>query len=114
MAERLASLGIDITSTVPIRRHVSPVPLLHRQGVKVSLGNDSITDHWSPFGTGDMLQKANCLAERLRWIDERSLGNALQFITGGNSILADHGNRHWPKLGMKPKSTLQKHHVKPR
>ncbi|HHP5604135.1 TPA: amidohydrolase family protein [Bacillus paranthracis] len=99
MAERLAALGIDITSTVPISRHVIPVPLLNRKGVKVSLGNDSITDHWSPFGTGDMLQKANCLAERFRWIDERSLGKALQFITGGKSILDDQGNRQWPKIG---------------
>lgn len=41
--------------------------------MKVSLGNDSITDHWSPFGTGDMLQKANRLAERFGWSDERSL-----------------------------------------
>ena len=114
MAERLAALGIDITSTVPISRHVIPVPLLNRKGVKVSLGNDSITDHWSPFGTGDMLQKANCLAERFRWIDERSLGKALQFITGGKSILDDQGNRQWPKIGMKQISSLQKHHVQPR
>ncbi len=48
-AERLAALNIDITSTVPIGKQVIPIPLLDKKGVKVSLGNDSITDHWSPF-----------------------------------------------------------------
>ncbi|MBE7102346.1 amidohydrolase family protein [Bacillus cereus] len=99
VAERLAALKIDITSTVPIGKQVIPIPLLARKGVKVSLGNDSITDHWSPFGTGDMLQKANRLAERFGWSDERSLGKALRFITGGKETLNNEGKRVWPNVG---------------
>lgn len=99
VAERLAALKIDITSTVPIGKQVIPIPLLDRKGVKVSLGNDSITDHWSPFGTGDMLQKANRLAERFGWSDEKSLGKALRFITGGKATLNDEGKRLWPNVG---------------
>lgn len=99
VAERLAALKIDITSTVPIGKQVIPIPLLDRKGVKVSLGNDSITDHWSPFGTGDMLQKANRLAERFGWSDERSLGKALCFITGGKETLNNEGKRVWPNVG---------------
>lgn len=99
VADRLAALKIDITSTVPIGKQVIPIPLLDRKGVKVSLGNDSITDHWSPFGTGDMLQKANRLAERFGWSDERSLGKALRFITGGKETLNNEGKRVWPNVG---------------
>lgn len=99
VAERLAALKIDITSTVPIGKQVIPIPLLDRKGVKVSLGNDSITDHWSPFGTGDMLQKANRLAERFGWSDERSLGKVLRFITGGKETLNNEGKRVWPNVG---------------
>lgn len=99
VAERLAALKIDITSTVPIGKQVIPIPLLDRKGVKVSLGNDSITDHWSPFGTGDVLQKANRLAERFGWSDERSLGKALRFITGGKETLNNEGKRVWPNVG---------------
>lgn len=99
VAERLAALKIDITSTVPIGKQVIPIPLLDKKGVKVSLGNDSITDHWSPFGTGDMLQKANRLAERFGWSDERSLGKALRFITGGKETLNNEGKRVWPNVG---------------
>lgn len=99
VAERLAALKIDITSTVPIGEQVIPIPLLDRKGVKVSLGNDSITDHWSPFGTGDMLQKANRLAERFGWSDEKSLGKGLRFITGGKETLNNEGERVWPNVG---------------
>ncbi|MGG5739188.1 amidohydrolase family protein [Bacillus cereus group sp. IBL03679] len=99
VAERLAALKIDITSTVPIGKQVIPIPLLDKKGVKVSLGNDSITDHWSPFGTGDMLQKVNRLAERFGWSDERSLGKALRFITGGKETLNNEGKRAWPNVG---------------
>ena len=99
VAERLAALNIDITSTVPIGKQVIPIPLLDKKGVKVSLGNDSITDHWSPFGTGDMLQKATRLAERFGWSDERSLGKALRFITGGKETLNSEGKRAWPNVG---------------
>ncbi|MEW9672945.1 amidohydrolase family protein [Ammoniphilus sp. 3BR4] len=101
MAEIFARLGISITSTVPIRvsTPIPPIPLLHEKGVNVYLGTDSITDHWSPFGTGDMLGKACCLAERFRWIDEGSLAQALGFITGGTTPLNEKGNRVWPMVG---------------
>lgn len=68
VAERLANVNIDITSTVPIGKQVIPIPLLDKKGVKVALGNDSITDHWSPFGTGDMLQKGESIS-RAFWVE---------------------------------------------
>ena len=40
-----------------------------------------------------MLQKANRLAERFGWSDERSLGKALRFITGGKETLNKEGKR---------------------
>lgn len=98
IAELLAHQGISITSSVPIRRTI-PIPLLQEKGVEVSLGDDSITDHWSPFGKGDSLEKAGTLAERFGLSDERSLGQALGFITGGVTPLNKEGERVWPKVG---------------
>jgi cytosine deaminase len=98
VAEFLAQQGISITSSVPLGRTI-PIPLLHEKGVKVSLGDDSITDHWSPFGKGDILEKAGTLAERFGFIDERSLGQALGFITGGVTPLNIKGERIWPNVG---------------
>ncbi|WP_088044437.1 amidohydrolase family protein [Bacillus sp. EAC] len=98
IAERFAELGISITSTVPIFRTI-PIPLLREKGVKVELGNDSLTDHWSPFGIGDNLEKVGRLAERFRMIEEKSLGSSLGFITGGKTPLNNEGERVWPAIG---------------
>ncbi|MCM3497122.1 amidohydrolase [Paenibacillus lactis] len=98
MAARLAELGISIASSVSLGRTI-PIPLLKRHGVSVSLGQDSIMDHWSPFGTGDNLAKACTLAERFGLSDERSLGQTLGFITGGITPLDMNGQWAWPKVG---------------
>ncbi|OXS54463.1 deaminase [Cohnella sp. CIP 111063] len=99
LADRFASLGISITSTVPFGGLIMPLPTMRDKGVRIGLGNDSITDHWSPFGTGDCLMKASRLAELYRFVDERSLGEALGFITGGVTPLDADGNRVWPAVG---------------
>ncbi|MEH7454957.1 amidohydrolase family protein [Gottfriedia acidiceleris] len=98
IAERFADLGISITSTVPIFRTI-PIPLLSEKGVKVELGNDSITDHWTPFGIGDNLEKVGRLAERFRYIEEKTLANSLGFITGGVTPLNNEGDKAWPNVG---------------
>jgi len=98
VAELLAHQGISITSSVPLGRTI-PIPLLDEKGVNVSLGDDSITDHWSPFGKGDVLEKAGILAERFNLSDERSLGQTLKFITGGITPLNETGQQVWPQVG---------------
>ncbi|MFD1779236.1 amidohydrolase family protein [Fredinandcohnia salidurans] len=99
MAALLKEQEIDVTSTVPINRPTIPIPTLDKLGVPVSLGHDSITDHWSPFGTGNTIKKLSILAERFRMIDEYSLSRALKYGTGGVTPLNDQGERVWPKVG---------------
>lgn len=106
VAEMMARQGISITSTVPVATTTIPIPLLHEKGVSVSLGYDCITDHWSPFGQGDPLEKAGRLAEVFRWSDERSLGEALSFITGGKTPLTKEGKRVWPTVGDEASAVL--------
>jgi len=99
MAKRMAALGMSVASTVPIGRMSMPLPMLHSQGVKVRLGTDSLTDHWSPFGSGDQLEKAGRFAELYGRSDERSLSQTLGFITGGATPLNEDGEQVWPKAG---------------
>ncbi|OXM15151.1 hypothetical protein CGZ75_17980 [Paenibacillus herberti] len=99
LAERFAALGITVTSTVPLGGLIMPIPMLHEKGVKVELGHDSITDHWSPLGNGDILEKVGRLAEVYRCIDELSLAQSLGFITGGQTPLNRAGQREWPAVG---------------
>jgi len=99
LSERFAALGISITSTVPSGDLIMPLPMMHAKGVAIGLGNDSITDHWSPFGIGDCLEKAGHLAELYRFVDERSLAQSLGYITGGVTPLNAEGHRVWPVPG---------------
>ncbi|MFD0618918.1 amidohydrolase [Paenibacillus sp. GCM10027629] len=99
MADRFSELGISIASTVPIGRTHMPLPMLGSKGVKVNLGTDSLTDHWSPFGNGDMLEKAGRFAELYHYNDEFRLSQSLRYITGGITPLDSKGNQVWPKVG---------------
>ncbi|GLX67161.1 amidohydrolase [Paenibacillus glycanilyticus] len=97
LAAMLAARDITLTSTVPLGNF--PFPVLKKHGVKVWLGDDSITDHWNPFGQGNVLEKASKLAERYGWSDERGLAETLGYITGGVTPLDRQGNQLWPKEG---------------
>ncbi|MBM7644604.1 cytosine/adenosine deaminase-related metal-dependent hydrolase [Scopulibacillus daqui] len=99
MAEILADAGITIITSVPINRKFPPVGLLQEKGVPVAVGCDNIFDVWSPFGNGDILERAGRLAEVLNWSDERSLAQTLCFITGGQTPLNHDGEQVWPKAG---------------
>ena len=98
-AKRMASLGMSIASTVPIGKLMMPLPMLSNQGVTVKLATDSLTDHWSPFGNGDQLEKAGRFAELYGLNDEWSLSQTLGFITGGITPLDQKGEQVWPKAG---------------
>lgn len=97
--DSFAELGISVISTVLINRKIPPLPLLHERGVKVELGCDGFYDSWYPFRSGDILDKANRYVELYSRIDERSLTEALAFITGGKTTLDRNGNRIWPIVG---------------
>lgn len=99
VAVRMASLGMSIASTVPIGKVTMPLPMLFDKSVKVKLGTDSLTDHWSPFGNGDQLEKAGRFAELYNYSDERSLSQSLGFITGGITPLDPKGEQVWPRVG---------------
>ncbi|GHI00551.1 amidohydrolase [Neobacillus kokaensis] len=105
-AEILSALEISIASAVPIHRPAIPIPLLHDKGVSIGLGCDGFYDSWSPFGNGDILEKAGRLAERFRLVDEKSLTQALGFITGGKTTLDQTGKRLWPAIGDKANLVL--------
>jgi cytosine deaminase len=99
LAAILKDQEIDVTTTVPVNRATIPIPTLDKLGMAVAVGHDSITDHWSPFGTGNTIQKLGILAERFRLSDEYSLASTLKYGTGGVTPLNEKGERVWPKVG---------------
>lgn len=99
MAEKLADAKIGIVSTIPFGRTIMPIPTLYKHGVEVLTGNDSIIDHWSTFGSGSVLQKANLMAQLYGYSTEFDLSRSLKLATGNILPLDDKGNRQWPAVG---------------
>ncbi|SHE83249.1 amidohydrolase [Chryseobacterium sp. OV279] len=99
IAERLAEGKVGIASSVPFRGTVMPIPVLKKYGVNVLIGNDNVQDYWSTFGSGNMLQKANLIAELYGYETEFYLSRTLQFATQSILPLDDKGKQQWPKPG---------------
>ncbi|MDN3548188.1 amidohydrolase [Mucilaginibacter aquaedulcis] len=99
IAEKLGAAKIGIASTIPISGNPMPIPALYKYGVEVIAGNDCIVDHWSTFGTGSILQKANIAAQIYGYRTEFELSRILKLATGNILPLDDKGKRQWPAPG---------------
>ena len=82
-----------------VRSAEAPILEEGSEGVRLMTGTDSVTDHWSPFGTADMLEKANLCAQLYAGGDELSLSRAMTIATGDILPLDDQGEQVWPKAG---------------
>jgi cytosine/adenosine deaminase-related metal-dependent hydrolase len=99
IAERLAAGNVGIASSVPFKGKIMPIPTLKKYGVNVVIGNDNVQDYWSTFGSGNMLQKANLIAELYGYATEYALSRTLQFATQSILPLDEKGKQQWPKVG---------------
>ncbi|WP_246625322.1 amidohydrolase [Edaphocola aurantiacus] len=96
IAEKLAAAKVGIVSSVPFGALVMPIPALVKHGVEVLVGNDNVQDYWSTFGSGNMLQKANLMADMYGWRTEFELSRTLRFATNNVLPLDDNGKKQWP------------------
>lgn len=101
IAERLKEAQVDINTTVPIDIQALSIPVLKRHGANVHVVNDNINDHWSPFGSGDLIERASRAAEVFSMTDEAALSRTLGLVTNGITPLDVEGNLSWPKVGDK-------------
>jgi len=106
ISEKLAEAKVGIVSAIPYRDKKMPLPKLIDRGVEVLVGNDNIQDHWSTLGTGNILQKANLMAELYAWETEYDLSRTLRFATNNILPLDNKGNMQWPQKGDKAEFTL--------
>jgi cytosine/adenosine deaminase-related metal-dependent hydrolase len=97
LAARLASQQISVASTLPFGGRVMPIPILLDKGVKVYTGTDSVEDHWSVFGSGDVLEKAKLACQLYGWSDEYGISQSLKIATGGPTPLDAAGRQAWPQ-----------------
>ena len=101
IAKRLKEAKIIINTTAPIDTKALSIPILQSHDIRVNVVNDNINDHWSPFGTGDLIQRVSRAAEIFSMCDEVSLSEALGLVTNGITPLDKDGKQVWPKVGDK-------------
>jgi cytosine deaminase len=80
-AARLAKARVAIMTSCPPSAPVPPVKTLRERGVKVFAGSDNIRDCWSPYGDGDMLDRAAIIAIRHEMFSDRDLEVAFDLAT---------------------------------
>ncbi|MBK1658503.1 amidohydrolase [Paracraurococcus ruber] len=64
-AAMLAEAGVGLVSHGAGAAPLPPLLRLAEAGVAVLIGNDNMRDTWSPYGTGDMLERAAVIGWRL-------------------------------------------------
>ena len=80
-ADRLARANVAIMTSCPPSAPVPPVLALRERGVRVFAGSDNIRDCWSPFGDGDMLNRAAIIAARHEMFTDAELDIAFALAT---------------------------------
>ncbi len=80
-ADRLARAEVAIMTSCPPSAPVPPVNALRARGVTVFAGSDNIQDCWSPYGNGDMLDRAAIIAQRHEMFTNRELADAFSLAT---------------------------------
>ena len=89
-ADLLAEAGVAIMSHGPGGATMPPLKLLHEHGVEVFGGSDNIRDAWSPFGNGDMLERAMMIGYRANFRHDEELALAFDMVTAAAARRAGH------------------------
>ncbi len=92
-ANAMAAAGVSLATHGGAASPLPPVKALRERGVEVIAGNDNIRDTWSPFGNGDMLERAMLLAWRSGYRTDEDLEIALDCASGaGGRVLGLEGH----------------------
>ncbi|WP_030166537.1 amidohydrolase family protein [Spirillospora albida] len=85
LAAGLAEAGITVTTAAVFDFPVPPLKRLRAAGVTIACGHDDIRDLWSPYGSGDMLERAMHVAYRSAFRRDEDIEIALDAATHGGA-----------------------------
>ena len=80
-AERLAESDVAILTHGPGSTAIPPINRLRAAGVTVFAGSDNIRDSWSPYGSGDMVERVMWIAYRSGFRTDSDLAVAFELAT---------------------------------
>jgi cytosine/adenosine deaminase-related metal-dependent hydrolase len=93
-AELMAETGVALVTHGAGGLPLPPVQMLRESGVLVFAGNDDIRDTWSPYGTGDLLERAAIIGWKgdFRRDDQVEIAFDLISAAGARALgIADYG-----------------------
>lgn len=79
--EALAEAGVAIATNAPGPMPMPPVKRLAEAGVLAFAGSDNIRDAWSPYGNGDMLERAGLVGYRQALLADEDIALAFAMAT---------------------------------
>ncbi|MFM9370116.1 amidohydrolase family protein [Streptomyces sp. Da 82-17] len=85
--EQLADAGVAVTTCALGADPVVPFGPLTARGVRVAAGSDGIRDPWTPFGDGDMINRAHLLAYRTDARTDAELAACYELVAHGGAAL---------------------------
>ena len=91
LVDLLATADIAVTTVAPGTREPLPLERLRAAGVRVGLGQDGIRDYWSPYGNGDVLERAWQLAFRSGYRHDELVEGCVDVASRGGRAVVDGG-----------------------
>ncbi len=85
LAELMAASGVSLVTHGGGASPMPPVKRLRGHGVRVFAGNDNVRDNWSPYGNGDMLERAMLVAWRSGFRTDEELAIAFDTVSGAGA-----------------------------
>ncbi len=80
-ADLMAAAGVHLLTHGAAAAPLPPIALLREHGVTVFAGNDNVRDTWSPYGTGDALERAALIGWRADWRTDAQMHDAFELST---------------------------------
>ena len=93
-AELMAAAGVSLVTHGAGGLTLPPVEMLRAAGVLVFAGNDDIRDTWSPYGTGDLLERASIIGWKGDFRRDDQVETAFDLVSaaGARALgIADYG-----------------------
>ncbi|MFI1827542.1 amidohydrolase [Streptomyces sp. NPDC020412] len=87
IADVLAEAGVHLTTCALGADPVLPTDVLTERGVLVAAGSDGVRDAWSPFGDGNMINRAHLLAYRTDARTDVELAACYEVVAQGGAAL---------------------------
>lgn len=87
----LRDADVAILTSAPGTGTLIPVVRLREAGVRVFAGSDNVRDAWSPFGNGDMLERAMLVAYRAGLRTDEGLALAFDLCSGAAAQALGYG-----------------------